>query len=162
MDSLFVQQRIRFLTSADFELNSSTILSLKDKSCCLVLFHDSSSTSVKLAQIWTSLVTKVMGPLFSVCDLMSQPQIVDAFNRVSQNKSNPLSWLSLKRVPLIVCYRDGFPVGVYNGIISETAIMKYASELVCSADYHETYIAPAQDDSIMSTEDQNPPPIYRR
>lgn len=140
MDSLFVQQRIRVLTYNDFELNSGTVLSLKDKSCCLVLFHDNSVNSQKLAAIWTSLVTKVVGPIFASCDLMNEPQVVQAFNKVGLDRDNPLSWLNLKRVPLIVTYRDGFPIGAYNGVISESMIMSYASQMVCSPDYHEQTI----------------------
>jgi hypothetical protein len=155
MDSLFAQQRIRFLANTDFELNSGTILSLKDKSCCLVLFHDNSSNSQKLATIWTSLVTKVVGPIFASCDLMNDPEVVQAFNKVSMDRDNPLSWLNLKRVPLIVTYRDGFPVCAYNGIISESMIMSYASELVCSPDYHERVIMPAVPDQT-ETEDEHP------
>lgn len=159
MDSLFAQQRIRFLTANDFELTSGTALSLKDKSCFLVLFHNNNEKSHRLASIWTDLATKVVGPIFASCDVMNEPQVVQAFNRVALNRDNPLSWLNLKRVPLIVTYRDGFPIGAYNSVISESKIMSYASKLVCSADYHETTIVTDIPDELPETEQDHP--VYR-
>lgn len=143
MDSLFAQQRITFLSANDFDLNTPLRLTLKNKGCYLVLFHNNEPDSVRLAQIWTSLATKVVGPVFASCDLMMQPPVVQGFIEVSSDSNNPLRWMNLKKVPLIVSYRGGFPTAAYNGVISEAALMNYASQLVCSADYQEPVIVPS-------------------
>jgi len=143
MDSLFAQQRITFLSANDFELSTQMRLTLKNKGCYLVLFHNNEPDSVRLAQIWTSLASKVVGPIFASCDLMAQQAVVQAFVEVSEDKNHPLHWMNLKKIPLVVSYRSGFPEAAYNGVISEVALMNYASQLVCSSDYQEPNIVPS-------------------
>lgn len=142
MSSLFSQLRVRILTSSDFELDSSEKLTMKDKSCALVLFHTADDKSKFLADVWTKLSTTVPGVVFMSCDLMMQESISTAFSEVSQNINSPLSWLNLKKVPLILEYRGGYPQAAYNGVISESALISYVTNMVCSADHRDIKILP--------------------
>ena len=140
MSSLFSQLRVKILTSSDFNLDSPEKLTLKDKNCALVLFHTSNEKSKFLADIWTRLSTTVPGTVFMSCDLMMQESVATAFATVSQESNNPLSWLNLKKVPLILEYRGGYPQAAYNGAISESDLINYATRMVCSSDHHDAKI----------------------
>lgn len=140
MSSLFSQLRVKILTSSDFNLESVEKLTLKDKNCALVLFHTSNDQSKFLADIWTKLSTTVPGTVFMSCDLMMQEAVSTAFSTVSQDSNNPLAWLNLKKVPLILEYRGGYPQAAYNGIVSESALINYATRMVCSSDHHDARI----------------------
>ncbi len=142
MDSLFTRPEIKILSDSDFMLETEYKLTLRDKDCCLVLFHDNQYLSVELVKLWQQIANIVAGPKFMICDLVINRNIANAMSSSPYIQSNPFSWISTVKIPVIIVYRQGFPQGAYNGIISVDNLISYASKTACNPSYHECQIIP--------------------
>lgn len=132
MSTFFPQINVKILSDSDFLIDSDDKILLKDKRTCVVLFHDKESTSQQLTDIWKSLASRVAGPIFYVCDMTIQRNISEAFLQISQDDSSLYQKYTKKKIPFILIYRNGRPQNLYNGQLSEAALINYCSGMVSS------------------------------
>ena len=131
------------LTANDFTVNESVKMNLvTHKECCLVFFHYEDERSNYTAKIWNDVVSSTASAVFLSCDLIKNRQIASIMN--SSASVNPSqSWINLSKIPLIMVYRRGIPVGVYNGIIDQGELLGYVSRIACDERYIECIIRPS-------------------
>ena len=135
--SFFSQRSVLQLSADYFALDSSVPIGLKYKNCMIVLFYAENAESRNLAQIIAITANESVGTLFAACNLAHETQIANAFRKLRESGSNPLRWASLRTVPFILTYRDGWPVAFYNGERAVQAILDWSLTLACNADYFE-------------------------
>lgn len=151
MNTFFPQIDVKILTDSDFLTESDDKILLKDKHTCIVLFHNKESVSQHLTDIWKNLASRVAGPIFCVCDMTIQRGISEAFLQISQDDSSSYQKYTKKKIPFILIYRNGRPQSIYNGQLSEAALMNYCSGLVSS------HISNSSSDISDSTSDSSSP-----
>lgn len=144
MDTLFVKPEIKILSDSDFTLETEFPMLLKNKNCCIVLFHDNSEKSVEAMNIWKQLSQMVAGPVFMVCDLIVNRGVSNSMASSSYNTSSPYSWISLVKVPVIFVYRQGYPKGVFNQMLTFQNLLNYSQHTACNPSYVECQIVPEQ------------------
>lgn len=136
--TLFAQDAVKQLTSADFTVNKQSRIKLVYEDCYLILFYGNNQESDDLLQVWQSAAAQVAGPIFASVNLFTEKAVATAFTQIRSESDNPLNWAGLRGIPFILVYRQGWPVGFYNGPRETETIIDYSLELACSASYKET------------------------
>lgn len=144
MDTLFVKPEIKILSDSDFALDTDSPLKLKNNNCCLVLFHDNRERSVEVMNMWKQLAQMVAGPTFMVCDLIVNRNVASAMAASPYIQNSPYAWISLVKVPVIFVYRQGFPKGVFNQMLTFENLLNYSQNIACNPTYIECQIIPDQ------------------
>lgn len=135
ISGLFTKPALKNLTSNDFILNTEEKLKLKDKNCCVVLFHNHNGESVYTIDLFDCVAKKTIGPIFMICDLTSQNEIDLVFKSMLSNSDNNSHLVKLEQIPIIVSYKNGIPQNVYNGNMIEHELFDYIADITCSSDY---------------------------
>ncbi len=133
----FSAANIRRLSSDAFTTEDKLLIALKYEDCILVLFHVENRESHNLMRIWASAAQQAAGPIFASCNVLLEERIAQAFAKVRMNGSHPFNPYSLRQWPVIIAYRKGYPVAVYNGERATQPIIDWALTMACRADYFE-------------------------
>ena len=135
--TLFSQAVVRVLRDNDFALDSKDRIIINHNECILVLFYTNDEESKEIADIWGLVAKQVAGPIFAACNLFLESKVALAFQKLANEPNNPLNSFSMKGIPFIIVYRDGWPKAFYNGNRSVGAIADYALTLACVYNYNE-------------------------
>lgn len=133
MSSLFQKQKLIVLTDTNFDCSVENDLKLKDKNCCLVLFHNNNPESQYLIDLLDIIMNKTIGANFMTCDLDVNYNIKDLL--ISYLRFHPENQISFTNdsLPLISFYVGGKFQGLYHGNFNEYDIINYISGVVCSS-----------------------------
>lgn len=135
--SLFAQESVKRLGAGDFSLDSKEKIALKYPDCILVLFYTENTESHNLMKIWSIAAEQVAGPVFASCNILVERKVAEAFTAIRSDGSHPLHPFSPRGYPIIMVYRNGWPMAVYNGARAVQPIIDYALTLACQASYFE-------------------------
>lgn len=135
----FGQFRVKELTERDFSLQSATPTALLSPKCHIVLFYESSSTSIDLITLWNNIAQTIAGPIVCAVNTSSRTEIMSAFMDVGADLDNPLNPFTGFSPPVIIVYRSRWPQAFYNGQLSYDAIKKWIMVLACKPGYREPY-----------------------
>ena len=135
--STFSSDRVRRLSSNSFTLDDKMLIGLKFDDCILVLFHVENKESHDLMKIWYLVAEQTAGPIYAACNVLLESKVGEAFARVRMDGSHPLNPYALRQWPVILVYRKGFPVAVYNGEHDIETIIDWSLILACRAEYFE-------------------------
>lgn len=127
----FATNTISMLDPDDFDLSAPIYIGLKDKRCTVILFYNQLQESQELMKIWAAVAEEAVGPVYGACNVAEHRRVAEAFASVSSNTSNPFHQVGLKGWPVIIAYRDGFPVAVYNGDYNTGALGDWALTYAC-------------------------------
>lgn len=136
LQRVFTPNPIRNIEDADFELDSPISVMLKIKDCLIVLFYVDNNESLGITDVWQKVGNQGLAGVFAACNLRLNPKVAKAFIDLNTTNSS-LHWASLRTVPFILTYQNGFPIGFYNGERSVKAILDYSMTLACRSDYRE-------------------------
>ena len=78
------------------------------------------------------MAQKIDVPIFGACNLMIETEVSGTFDKFVNSE---LYSHTLKGAPFIITYKDGLPVGFYNGKPSVQQIIDYVLTLSHTADY---------------------------
>jgi hypothetical protein len=157
--STYSSDRIKRLTAANFTLDDKLIIGLKYDDCIIVLFHAENKESHAMMKIWYLVAEQTPGPIYASCNVLQEYKVGEAFARVKMDGSHPLNPYALHQWPVIIVYRKGMPVAVYNGESDVQTIIDWSLILACRANYYE----PVQEFASMQAEfrhDMPSPLIY--
>lgn len=135
--TLFGQDAVKQLTSADFTLDGNDRGRLKYGDCYLILFYAQNTESLDLVRIWQIVAAQTAGPLFGAVNLLVERKLAEAFMALRSDPDGPLHWASLRSIPYILVYRGGWPVAFYNGERAVQPLIDYSLTLACEANYRE-------------------------
>lgn len=133
----FSSDTIKRLTVEDFNIDGKDAITLKHNDCMLILFYVENTESYQLANIWALAAQQIAGPVFAAINMLSERKVATALTKLKGDGSNPLHWASIRQLPFIMVYRNGWPVAFYNGAREVQAIIDYALTLACQAGYYE-------------------------
>src|SRR5690606_30094143 len=88
-------------------------------------------------KIFAVSAQRIHGPQMAACNIELSQGVTRAFTEIASNGGHPYHWLGLKGYPFIVVYRQGVPVGVYDGDAAVEPFVDYAVSLACSYNYFE-------------------------
>lgn len=137
MNKMFLVPKISRITDDSFELSSPDKITLKDKSCCIILFHDTSEKSSIIFDIFKDVSSQISGPRFMSCDLQSNSGIASELTSCSYTPNSPNSWINISNLPIILVYRQGFPVSCYNGSLDVSSFAFFCSKNACNSSYQD-------------------------
>lgn len=111
--------------------------------CVVVLFHDKSEASRKLAQVFLAAAEMVPGaPVFATLNLDENRDIsMQLLNLQTQN--GPERWYSLAKQPFILAFQATRPVAIYNRNQTANDIANWALVSACDSGVHDYGITPA-------------------
>lgn len=135
--TLFAQDAVKQLNLGDFETTGRERILLKHHGCYLILFYGENTESLDLVKIWQMAAAQVAGPIFAAVNLMAERKLAEIFTSVRADPDSPLHWASLRGIPFILVYRNGWPVAAYNGERAVQPLIDYALTLACEANYRE-------------------------
>lgn len=127
--TLFSQDSIQNLTECDFDLQT---MRLKINKCIAVLFYVENPESHAVARIWSLLAQQRPDILFGSVNLMTNRKINTALNNLKIDPSHPLHVLTTRGYPIILIYRNGWPILAYNGPNTTESISKFLLQSPCS------------------------------
>lgn len=133
----FSSNRVKRLTAQSFNLDDKMMIGLKNEDCVLILFHVENKESHELMKLWYIVAEQTAGPIFASCNVLLEDKVGKAFARVKMNGSHPLNPYALHQWPVIMVYRKGYPVAVYNGESDVQSIIDWSLLLACRANYFE-------------------------
>lgn len=122
------------LCDTDFNLKSNEMITIKYKDLLMVLFYASNTDSEKLLKLWNAAAKQTIGVTFAAVDLINEKNISNAFSKLNQLNTS-LKWASLKNIPFVLIYKDGWPISYYTGKHNISSIVNYSLKL----GYNETY-----------------------
>lgn len=155
----YATNKIKVLTETSFTLEDKMLIGLKYDDCIIVLFHTENKESHSLMKIYYLVAEQTPGPIYAECNVLLHNKVAEAFARVKMDGSHPLNPYSLHQWPVIIVYRKGMPVAVYNGESDVQTIIDWSLLLACRANYFE----PIQEFASMQAEfrhDMPTPLIY--
>lgn len=135
--TLFAQDAVKQLNLGDFDTESRERLLLKHKGCYLILFYGENTESLDLVKVWRLAAAQVAGPIFGAVNLMAERKLAEVFTAVRGDSDSPFHWASLRGIPYILVYRNGWPVAAYNGERAVQPLIDYALTLACESNYRE-------------------------
>jgi thioredoxin-like negative regulator of GroEL len=138
MASVFPEFIVRKLTNEAFSTDNGRINGLVSKLPVFVLVYDSSPESERLLFMWNDLSSKINVPVLAKVDSHEHSEFMNYVQSVS---SGPVA------VPIIVFFRDGEPVNVYSGIVSENSILYYISTSLHAFDDESSSSSSEDDES---------------
>jgi hypothetical protein len=133
----FATRNVVQLSNDAFSIHDKGLINLRYTECFIVLFYTENDESRKLAQIWSFVSQQVPGPTYAACNVNLERRVAEAFAKVAAHPSHPFKRYALLQWPVIIVYRDGNPVAVYNGPRETQAIADWAITLACNANYFE-------------------------
>ena len=136
-NTLFSGGPVRRLTTADFDVQDRSLITIRETDCILVLFYIENQESIDLARLWLVAASQVAGPIFGGINLQVETPVATAFARLRSTGGHGLHWAGLRQLPFILVYRNGWPVAFYDGPRDAATIADYALTLACQANYYE-------------------------
>jgi len=150
MEKFFPNSDLVILTDNDFNLDFENDITLKSKSCCIILFYTDNKEDKEsqiLLQLWKLCLDNLPNHILAVCNLTIE-SIVPSVS-TSLRISNAFKILK-KNAPFIIVYRNGQPKGFYIGTRSLSAILSFILSQTCSSFCDEICYP-----KIATDEDQN-------
>ncbi len=136
--SLFSIDTIKRMGANDFVLDSNYKIGLKWSDCIILLFYSENQESHDLAYIFAVVSQQVVGPVMAACNLYAERDVAKAFTEIAGMGTHMFHWAGMQEIPFIMVYRNGIPVGIYNGDPSVTALTDWVMTLACKANYYDT------------------------
>lgn len=115
MNCFFPEQEIQIFRSVDFNLESDTTLSLKNKKLTILLFKDNSVTSNKVTELFKDLSKEIAGITFGVCDCLTETDV----------SLKILKIIPYCKYPCILIFKNGIFQDYYKGIYSKVNLFNY-------------------------------------
>lgn len=140
--------RVKMLSTSSFTLDDKMMIGLKFDDCILVLFYTENKESHELLKLWYLIAEQTPGPIYAACNVLLDAKVSEAFARVKMDGSHPLNPYALHQWPVIMVYRKGFPVAIYNGERDVQSLIDWSLILACRANYFE----PIQEFASMQAE----------
>lgn len=135
---IFSQAAVVNLHDIDFQLDTENKINLKNKTQMNVLFYTTDVESLNVAKMWLLAAQQTGGGTkFGACNLNEESDVDTAFKDLNSAGNHPFHWAALSGYPFILTYREGMPVGFYNGERSVGAFVNYALILAFKNDYFE-------------------------
>lgn len=133
----FATSNVEMLHADAFQFDTPLLITLKDSRCTLILFYNQAKESLELMKIWASVAEEAAGPRYAACNIVENRKVAEAFAGVSSDTSHPFHSFGLKGWPVMLGYRNGSPVSVYNGDYNNNAIADWALVNACQGRYRE-------------------------
>lgn len=130
MSYYFPEQSIQIFKSSDFNLDSDTKLTLKDKRLIMLLFFDDSVTSGKLVDMWKSLSKEVAGIKYGICNCLVENDVSQTLSSLIQDSNSAYNSLVSNKIPFILIYKNGIPQFYYMGVYSKVKLFDFSITLV--------------------------------
>lgn len=128
---------VKRLSSADFTLDSQTLIGIKYEDCMICLFHVENEESMRWIKIWKNVASQVAGPVFAACNVLLEEQVARAFTKVKMDGNHPFHAYGLNGWPVIIAFRGGYPAAVYNSEVASQPLTDWATTSACNAGYFE-------------------------
>jgi hypothetical protein len=133
---VFDTQAVKNFTSADFLTETRTPIILKADGCWTILFYDNTKESMDLADVFAEAAKMASLGHFGAVNLKNEKTLADVFVNL-QGENNPLSQFAPNYVPFIMTYQKNWPVGIYKGDLTSSAIADFSRTIACSSDYFD-------------------------
>lgn len=134
LDSSYVTN----LTSADFAIETASLIGLKRSGCMIIVFYIENEVSYRMLEILLSVAKYAPGNKYGAINLDAEKKVADSFDKLKNDPNNPLYYYSLIQLPMMMAYRGGFPQANYNGPRTTQAISEWVLTLACNSNYKET------------------------
>lgn len=121
--SVFSTDSVTMFRGFDF-YTEDRFPSIKYKECLIILFYNEDELSRKLIPIWTKAGSEMRG-MFCACNIAYETQILSNFRELSR-RNDHYSQFAVKEIPFILVYREGDPVGFYNGKRDVKSIVQFS------------------------------------
>jgi hypothetical protein len=125
------------LRDEDFKTDSDTKINLNIKNIekpYFVLFIDQTPESQRYLKMWLKMAEEIKNEycILSFCNLTFEKKIDKNFKELSRisNIAHPFYWARYQRLPFALVYRDGWPVGFYNGGFDFQLIISFCITVV--------------------------------
>lgn len=102
------------LSSNDFTVDSPVLIGLNHSEWTVILFHTQNDDSINMARIWYRIAAHTVGPRFGICDVLAATDLFKTFQHLRADESHPFYPYSQHAWPVILAYRNGFPVAMYK------------------------------------------------
>ena len=120
----------------DFETKTRTLINLNpevltyaEEKPYFVLFIDQTPDSQRYLRMWLKLAEEIKNEycILAFCNLTFEKRTEKSFKELSKitNISHPFYWARYQRIPFALVYRNGWPVGFYNGGFDFGLIVNY-------------------------------------
>lgn len=126
------------LCDTDFNLKSDQMITIKYKDLLMILFYASNTESEKLLKLWNIAAKQTIGVTFAAVDLINEKNVANAFSKLNQLNTS-LKWASLKNIPFVLIYKDGWPISYYTGKYNINSIVNFSLKLGYNEKYDDIF-----------------------
>lgn len=127
---------VKRLTDDSFSLDTRDKLCLYSDACTLVLFYTESPESKKVLNAFKTAGESVPSVSFGACHMLLEKRVAEAFMTLQSRPDHPLAWCSERPFPLILVYRNGFPVNFYDGPADSDILVQFCLNVACKTEFH--------------------------
>lgn len=127
---------IKRLTGDDFSLDTRDKLCLYSDACTLVLFYNESIESKYILNAFKISAETITSMSFGACHMALEKRVAEAFMTLKSKPDHPLSWCSERPFPFVLVYRNGFPVGFYDGPADAQILTGFCLNVACKTEFH--------------------------
>jgi hypothetical protein len=116
---------VKIFKESDFALETQDKICIYEKECFIILFYNESPQAYKSIKTFEKVSQYIPKPYFGTCHIENEKGISLALSEIHSNKSHPFHWMTIMKdsaenyknrpIPLIVVYRNGYPVNFYEG-----------------------------------------------
>jgi hypothetical protein len=138
----FPQNNVIILRDADFHLNTRDRLpplTLKNKDCLVVLFHDGvGRESLDLAHLIRGASQYAPSVQWAAVNLYTERGVGRAIRATLNNPDDPFYHFAPLGLPAIITFRQGNPQAHYNGPRDLPHLVDYGTSLACQAGFRQS------------------------
>lgn len=137
MDTLFPNHETIFLTQNDFKISKDKILTLKENKTVVVLFYSDNNSSKKLVSMFNSLSKKILPGSLSKYNTDLNDEKLNFKHDILYVDNGVKEIFNQKNIPIIIGYKNGAPVSVFNETMTEFNLLNFTSQLLCPTCHNE-------------------------
>lgn len=131
MDTLFPSYENIILTENDFIFTEDKILTLKEKETTVVLFYGNNNVSKKLISIFNSLGKRILPGSLSKYNTDLNSEKINFDQDIYYMRNGNKEKINNKKNPIIIGYKNGIPVSIFNDVVNEFNLINFTSQLLC-------------------------------
>ena len=105
-----------------------------------VLFYDETADGVNMLSIFSQASQYVNKIKLGVCHLGLETEAIEIFNFIKKMPDHPYHWVTLRKFPLLLVYRHGFPMAFYDGPPDASIMSEFLNKVAPNPNFHNRNI----------------------
>lgn len=129
MSHFFKTQKVVVFKTSDFNTELDEKTTIKNKSLCIVLFHDHSHLSSILSKMWQELSEEIPGCFMCACDLLDETEVAQIFVNLAGDETSPYRNYARHSIPFIIAYKNGKLQRLFSDVLDKAHIINFITSL---------------------------------